>query len=221
MKIKVCGMKDLQNIQELLSLPIDMMGFILYPKSKRYVDVATLSPWIAENLDQFGDVKRVGVFVNAELDQVLNGVHDLQLDYVQLHGTERPEYCETLLSFWASSSVKSAQLIKAFAVDDGFDFNQTHGFVGKCAYFLFDTKGKDYGGNGVSFDWEILKGYDGPTPFLLSGGIDLGMETAIQRLDYPQLIGVDINSRFEIEPGIKDVDRVKSFVNRLKVNSAL
>ena len=217
MKVKVCGMKDPENIKALLQLPIDMIGFILYPKSKRFVDAQVLPGWIEENLDLFGEVKRVGVFVNAELDQVLNGVHDYQLDYVQLHGSESPEYCETILSFWASSSVKSAQLIKAFSVDEDFDFSMTDPYTGSCSHFIFDTKGQDYGGNGVTFNWDLLNNYQGPTPFLLSGGIDLGMEADVQALSFPQMVGIDVNSRFEKEPGLKDINRIELFLKKLEL----
>ena len=174
-----------------------------------------MSDWIEQHPEQFEDTKKVGVFVNAELDQVLNNVHDFQLDYVQLHGYESPEYCSELLSFWASSSLRSAKLIKAFSIDSDFDFTQTAEYEGRCAYFLFDTKGADFGGNGVTFDWTLLDQYQGATPFLLSGGIDLGMEVAIRSITHPQFDGVDINSRFEIEPGLKDIEKIQRFVEEL------
>ena len=206
-------MKDPENIRELLTLPIDLIGFIFYNKSKRFAGDVSLPDWIRDHADLFGDVGRVGVFVNAEVDEILNRIHDYQLDYVQLHGDESAEYCAELRSYWEISSIRKAKIIKAFPVDNDFDFAYTRPYEGKCEVFLFDTKGQDYGGNGVVFDWSVLEQYDGPTPFLLSGGIDVGMEEEIRNLSLPQLIGVDINSRFEKEPGVKDIDKVRQFLD--------
>ena len=216
MMVKVCGMRDPDNIKDILSLPIDWMGFIFFKKSKRAVKGDELAEWIQQNLDSFGDVKRVGVFVNAEVDEILNRIHDYQLDFVQLHGDESAEYCAELRSYWEISSIRKAKLIKAFPVDETFDFEHTQSYEGKCEYFLFDTKGPEHGGNGVPFAWSVLENYQGPTPFLLAGGIDIGMEEQIRALQLPQLVGVDLNSRFETGPGVKDVDRVSRFLKTLK-----
>ncbi len=215
MRVKVCGTTDPENIEALLSLPIDYIGFIFYNRSKRYIGKKNLGEWIQEHTDLFGDVKRVGVFVNAEVDEILNMIHDYQLDYVQLHGNESAEYCAELRSYWEISSIRKAKVIKAFPIDEDFDFELTRPYEGKCELFLFDTNGEHHGGNGITFDWSILENYNGPTPFLLAGGIDSGMEEAIRNLSLPQLIGVDINSKFELEPGLKDVEKVKSFTDLL------
>lgn len=216
MKVKVCGMQDPDNIRELLQLSVDFIGLIFYPRSSRYMADKKLDEWIGQELDTFGEVERVGVFVNAELETVLNAVHDYKLDYVQLHGTESPEYCREISLLWQASSLRSARLIKAFSVDDEFDFGVTEAYAAYCTYFIFDTKGKEYGGNGITFNWEILNQYQGVTPFLLSGGIDLGMEEEILALDFPQLSGVDINSKFETTPGVKDIRRIELFLQKIK-----
>ncbi len=216
MIIKVCGMKQPENIRGLLQLPIDLMGLIFYKKSKRYAGSDEVRQWLEQHEALFENVGKVGVFVNAEVDEILNHIHDYQLDYIQLHGEESPEYCAEIRSFWEISSMRKSKIIKAFSVDKSFDFAATNAFEGKCELFLFDTKGADYGGNGVTFDWSLLQKYKGHTPFILSGGIELAMASAIKALPYPQLIGVDINSRFEESPGLKDLEKISDFVQTLK-----
>lgn len=216
MQIKVCGMRHPENIESLLELPIDWIGFIFYDKSSRNAESEDLIQWLSEHEAAFGNIKRTGVFVDAEMDFILNHIHDYQLDFIQLHGNESPQYCAELRSFWEISSMRKSKIIKAFPVDENFNFELTNAYEGKCELFLFDTKGPKPGGNGVSFDWQVLEAYKGHTPFLLSGGIDEGMETAIRQLNYPQLIGVDINSRFETSPGIKDIEKVKRFLTTIK-----
>ena len=216
MKIKVCGMKDSNNIELLLKQPIDFIGFIFYPKSKRYVGKNQLSDWINQHEDLFGEVQKVGVFVNAEIETLLNTVHDYKLDYVQLHGEESPEYCREINLLWEASTLRKAKLIKAFSVDEDFDFSLTIPYSSFCRYFIFDTKGDTYGGTGKTYDWSILQKYQGITPFFLSGGLSPEHVEDIKQLDIPQLSGLDINSRFEIEPGLKDIDQVASFVEHFK-----
>lgn len=216
MKIKVCGMREPENIRAITRLPVDFVGFILYPDSPRFVGKKGLPQWLEKHDEEFEGIARVGVFVNAEVDQILNAVHDYRLDFVQLHGDESPEYCRELQTYWTISSMRSAQIIKAFGVDKNFDFTKTQAYERLCAYFLFDTKGKTYGGTGERFDWSVLKRYMGITPYLLSGGIDLEMAEEIRQLNFKQLEGVDINSRFEEAPGRKDVKKVEEFIRRLK-----
>lgn len=217
MKVKVCGLKEPENIEALAKLPIDFMGFIFYKKSPRNVAGDALERWLDKNGAVLGNIKRVGVFVNAEIEEILNRVHDFSLDYVQLHGNESPGYCREIQSFWAASTLKSARFIKAFAVDADFDFEQTRAYEGICPLFLFDTKTPQHGGSGVSFDWNLLEKYKGNTPFLLSGGIDEGDAAAIKQLNIPQLYGVDVNSRFEVKPGVKDVEKVGRFLESLEI----
>lgn len=217
MKIKVCGLKEPENIRDIAQLPIDMIGFILFPGSPRFVGKKKgLPQWLEKHEDELEDIAKVGVFVNAEVDQILNAVHDYRLDFVQLHGDESPEYCRELQTYWTISSMRSARIIKAFRVDEEFNFSKTQPYERLCAYFLFDTKGKEYGGTGKRFDWSVLGKYMGITPYLLSGGIDETMAEEIRKLNFKQMEGVDINSRFEVEAGVKDVEKVKRFVRELK-----
>ena len=216
MKVKVCGLNDPANIEALAQLPIDFMGFIFYKKSPRNALGNNFEKWMEKNGNVLGKIKRVGVFVNAEVEDILNKVHDFELDYVQLHGEESPGYCREIQSFWAASTLRSARFIKAFPVDADFDFARTQAYEGICSLFLFDTKTPQHGGSGVSFDWSLLEKYKGNTPFLLSGGIGKEDAAAIRGLNFPQLYGVDINSRFEVKPGVKDVDKVRRFLEALE-----
>lgn len=215
MQVKVCGMRSLENIRAMKALPIDHMGFIFYKDSPRNAAGADgLSEALSdENWDS--NIKRVGVFVDVEIDVVFHHVHDYSLDFVQLHGSESPEYCRTLLDLWGATSMRSAKLIKAFSIGDASDFEQVQAYETLCSLFIFDTKGKNKGGNGTKFDWSLLDNYQGIIPFLLSGGIDENAADAIRALRFPQLAGVDINSRFEIEAGLKDVPKVQQFVREL------
>jgi len=196
--IKVCGMRDAENIREVEALGIDLMGFIFWPKSSRYVsDCPSYLP---------SNVKRVGVFVNENIEKVKQTAHDYALDFIQLHGSESPEYC-TLL--------KGHHLIKAFNIATKVDFAQAKAYEGLVDYFLFDTKGKSVGGNGEKFDWSVLSAYDGNTPFLLSGGIGPEDAEQVKSFNHPQCIGIDLNSRFEIAPGLKDINKLKQFLEQL------
>lgn len=216
MKIKVCGLRDQDNILALSKLPVDMMGFIFYKNSPRYVDDPKLIKWLEKNKNALSHISNVGVFVNSAIEYVLNNVHDYQLDFVQLHGNESAEYCREIQSYWDISTMREARLIKAFAVDEDFDFSETAPYEGTCSLFLFDTKTPDYGGSGKRFDWELLHRYKGNTPFLLSGGIDTAAVDQIRSLSLNHLYGVDINSKFETSPGVKDVAKVEQFVQQLK-----
>lgn len=212
MKIKVCGMRNLENISSLLTLKPDFVGFIFYKKSKRFV---TDFPRI-----QFPEeTKKVGVFVNETIENVIATVEKYKLDFVQLHGNETSEYCENLWRHEHSKKIvsefHSIGIIKAFSVDKNFDFNNTKQYKNYCDYFLFDTKGKEYGGNGVKFNWEILQNYKGKTPFLLSGGISKNDANEIKKIKHPAFVGVDINSGFEIEPALKNINEIKEFKNNL------
>lgn len=217
MQVKVCGMRQPDNISAMLALPIDMIGFIFYPESKRYAgEEPTLSDWVTEHEDTFNLVKKVGVFVNAGTSEVLNAIHDYELDFVQLHGSESPGYCQELELLWSASSIRKAKLVKAFSIDEKFDFAVTTAYEEHCSFFVFDTKGAGFGGTGRQFDWSLLEKYDGNTPFLLSGGIGEDSVEAILKLDHPMLLGVDINSKFETAPGLKDLAMVARFVNKIK-----
>ena len=200
--VKVCGMRDAENICEVEALGIDLMGFIFWPKSGRYV--SERPAYLPTNC------KRVGVFVDEDIETVKRIAEDYALDYIQLHGHESPEYCAQL---------KGLKLIKAFNIATTEDFKQTEPYTGIVDYFLFDTKGKSVGGNGEKFDWSVLSAYDGNTPFLLSGGIgpdDAEVLTShFSPLTSKKCVGIDLNSRFLIAPGLKDINTLKEFLNAL------
>lgn len=199
--IKVCGMKMGENIREVERIGVNMIGMIFYSQSPRYVYAPP--GYLPEQ------AKRVGVFVNDNKAFVQTIVENYALDYVQLHGNESPEYCRGL-------KTQGIKIIKSFPISTKKDLQDTEGYQGLCDYFLFDTKCETYGGSGKSFDWNILHHYKGKTPFILSGGIDPHCIKQLQLFNHPQLAGYDVNSRFEIEPGIKDVKRVTEFVKQIK-----
>lgn len=205
MKIKVCGMRDSANIESLAALKPDFMGFIFYEKSPRFVgnnlDVELLNLLPRE-------IKKVGVFVNCSLDIVLQNVRKYGLNYVQLHGNEMPDYCKSL-------RLKGVNIIKAFRVDNSFVFSMLNNYKPHVDFFLFDTKGEQMGGNGIPFDWEILKKYDGEKPYFLAGGIDLENIEKVESV-IPKPYSIDVNSKFEIEPAVKDIEKLEDLISRLR-----
>lgn len=209
MKIKVCGMRNGENLSSLIALKPDFVGFIFYNKSKRYVDEFPQIKF-PEN------IKKVGVFVNETPQEVIKKVNEFDLDCIQLHGNETPEYISQLRLLEIGSKPFSKEIIKAFSVDENFDFKITNSYENVCDYFLFDTKGKDYGGNGVKFNWVILQNYLGKTPFLLSGGISKDDTEELKGINHKALVGVDINSGFEIKPALKNINDIKEFKKKLK-----
>lgn len=216
MRVKVCGMRDPENIAALAALPLDYIGFIFYAKSPRAVKGDKLEKWLrGAGKDALPGIARVGVFVNAEIEEVLNRVHDYQLDFVQLHGEESPEYCRELIAIWDMSTMRRAGIIKAFSVDDQFDFSKTASYSSSVHFFLFDTKGALPGGTGEQFDWSVLEKYTGQTPFLLSGGIGPQDIARVRQFRHNQFLGVDLNSRFELAPGQKDIPALADFMNGL------
>ena len=205
MIIKVCGMREAENIREVEALGIDMMGFIFWPKSKRYV--SQRPDYLPKR------VKRVGVFVDEDPGLVKRIAHDYGLDYIQLHGSESPAYIFQL---------RGLHVIKAFNISTAEDLLQTQPYEGLVDYFLFDTKGKSVGGNGKKFDWSVLEAYNGSTPFLLSGGIGPDDAPALRTFfsagsgsATAKCIGIDLNSRFETAPGLKDIDALRRFLHTL------
>lgn len=199
--IKVCGMSEAENIREIEQLNVDMIGFIFYPKSPRCLcELPAYMPIKA---------KRVGVFVNEDKKNIEMFADRFSLDYIQLHGNESPDYCHSLRA-------TGLRLIKAFSIAQRKDFENVAAYEESCDFLLFDTKCEQHGGSGKQFDWNTLNFYRGKTPFLLSGGINVYSPTALKKLRHPQLAGFDLNSRFEIKPGLKDVDRVKLFLDELK-----
>lgn len=201
-------MKHPTNVVDLLKLPVNYVGFIFYEKSARFVEQEAAA---FVGFDKIGSqgIKKVGVFVDAPIEFVKARVETFGLDYVQLHGKETVFYCTQIRQL-------GIRIIKAFSVDASFVFTLTDAYQYDCDYFLFDTKGKLPGGNGVRFDWSILKKYKGTTPFFLSGGIGPEDLAAIKSLSFPRLQAVDVNSKFEVEPGLKNMEKVSEFVHELK-----
>lgn len=189
MKIKICGMKYPENTSALGELLPDYMGFIFWEKSSRFFD------GIIPELPK--PIKKVGVFVNASSQEIQNKIERYQLDLVQLHGQESVAFCKSLEAL-------PIEIIKVFSVDDTFDFAILEDYESVCDYFLFDTKGKLPGGNGISFNWDLLKKYKSKKPLFLSGGIGLEEIQKIIEANLP-IYAIDVNSKFEIEPGLKDL----------------
>lgn len=217
MKIKVCGLRDPENTQAVKDLGVDYLGFIFHKPSPRYAAGKELKNWLNENEAALAGIGRVGVFVNAELDYILNVVHDYRLDWVQLHGNESPGYCQELQLLWSVSTLHKAKICKAFQVTPDFDFSSTNGYLSSCPLFVFDTGGKEtQGGTGEKWDWSLLDNYQGLTPFLLSGGIGPDDASRVRQVTHPQYQGVDLNSKFESEPGLKNVELLATFINHLK-----
>ena len=204
MKLKVCGMKYQDNIKEVAALQPDYLGFIFYDKSARHFD--TVIPNIPES------IKKVGVFVDADLYDVIEKIKTHNLQAVQLHGTETPEYCKDLKS-------QNVEVIKVFSIKDQFNFDDLKPYELACDYYLFDTKGKLPGGNGYTFDWNILKNYPSTKPYFLSGGIGLdeieNIKSFIKSDVSKYCFSIDVNSQFEIEPGLKNIEILKEFKSQL------
>ncbi|TAH22755.1 MAG: phosphoribosylanthranilate isomerase [Cytophagales bacterium] len=204
-------MREPQNIADLLSLDIDYLGFIFYEKSPRHINSSDIS-----HLPNFGEVKKVGVFVNHSIEFVLEKIHHFGLDLVQLHGEESVIFCRELQKIiHANKRSEQIKIIKVFSVGSAFDFDQLAPYKSVVDYFLFDTKGKNLGGNGVTFDWELLKNYDNAIPFFLSGGIDMEHIPQIKALRHLNIHALDINSKFELSAGLKDVAKIERFVANL------
>lgn len=216
MKIKICGLKEPDNIAAVAQLDPDLIGFIFYPKSTRYAAGDKLLNYLEEESEALSGIDRVGVFVNEEIDQILSLAHDYRLNYVQLHGDESPAYCQELQLLWSVSSMHRARIIKAFRIDESFDWSRANAYAAYCPLLIFDTKGAQPGGTGEQWDWSLLDNYTGVTPFLLSGGIGPDDVKAVQAVNHAQFSGVDLNSKFEIEPGRKDVDLLRNFITTLK-----
>lgn len=190
-------MKYPENILEVGALLPDYMGFIFWERSARFFDGET------PNLPD--TIKKVGVFVNESVENIIEKINKYNLQAVQLHGKESVEFCLKL----KSNIDSEIEIIKVFSVGDDFDFDVLKPFENVCDYFLFDTKGKLPGGNGTTFDWKILEKYKSEKPFFLSGGIGIEEIPAIKNLKLP-IYAIDVNSRFEIEPGLKNINLVRT-----------
>ncbi len=204
--IKVCGMRQSDNIRQVEALGIDMMGLIFWEPSARYV---------SQKPDYLPACARTGVFVNASPEYILSTVRTYGLSYVQLHGQESPEFCHHLRQNLNQSGLASVQLIKAFSISTPEDLAPVQKYENLCHFLLFDTKTPLPGGSGKQFDWQILQYYSGTLPFLLSGGIGPNDAHRLQEFHHPLCVGIDLNSRFEISPGLKDATLLKNFLTQL------
>ena len=204
MIIKVCGMREAKNIRQVDALGIDWMGFIFYEKSKRHVShVPSILPTHA---------KAFGVFVNYSMDEIIEKIDSFRFQGVQLHGDESLEFCKALRE-------KTNVLVnKAFGIATADDFQKVLAYEGYCDYYIFDTKTPTKGGAGYAFDWSLLDNYTGRTPFILSGGIGPESIDTLRAIHHPQWKGVDLNSKFETEPAMKNVEALNSFIKKLRNN---
>ncbi|MDO5969028.1 phosphoribosylanthranilate isomerase [Flavivirga aquimarina] len=236
MRLKVCGMKYEDNITQVATLQPDYLGFIFYEKSARHFN--NIIPELPTS------IKKVGVFVDENLEYVIEQINTHQLQAVQLHGKESPEYCLKLKRYYeeqsdvaissketdrhaehVSASRKKnlkqvlVQIIKVFSIKEEFDFEILKPYETVCDYFLFDTKGKLPGGNGYTFNWNVLNNYPSTKPFFLSGGIGLDQIEAIKKFKQSEAskycYALDVNSKFEIEPGLKHIEKLKEFKKHL------
>lgn len=214
MIVKVCGMRDPLAIRAVAELPVDAMGFIFHPWSPRYVGDGDA---LADDLQQIlpRAMVRIGVFVDVSADEILDRTRSFRLDGIQLHGQESPEDLALLQQAFQETGMRQPFLIKAFSIAPDNAFPETAAYEPWCRYFLFDTAGLAPGGNGLPFAWDRLQDYQGTTPFLLAGGIGPDDVPKLATLTHPQWVGIDLNSRFENQPGAKDPDRLARFLIQL------
>ena len=199
-------MRDVENIEAIATLPINYLGFIFYEKSPRFV----MNNAVFETAKIPETIQRVAVVVNEHLDFITHLYDDFGFRIVQLHGNESPAFCRLL-----KLELKNIEIWKAFSVADDFDFSVTTQYTNVVDYFLFDTKTNQHGGSGQKFNWQVLNKYKGKKKFFLSGGITIDDADAIKKIKNKKLIGVDINSKFEITPAMKNFEAVKFFSKNL------
>ena len=204
-KVKVCGLTMKENIKKVAALEIDMIGLNFAAVSPRFLRDKKS---IIDLLHEIKNVLKIGIFVDPSAQYVSEMIDKYQLDKIQLHGQESADFCNIF-----SGRVK---VIKAFGIDEYFDYKLLEKYKTSCDYLLFDTFTSLHGGSGKTFNWKLLEGKNIPLPFLLSGGIDSDMIDQIKLIDLPNFTGVDINSKFEIKPGIKNVEKIKAFINELR-----
>ena len=211
-------MRDADNIRDISALGVDMIGLIFYPPSPRYVQQFSSGAGIIPDYapDMGKTPLRVGVFVDNMPQNIVTRVYNYKLDYIQLHGNEPRETLENLRATIDPDINPNIKIIKAISVSSAEDIKKYKEYVGAADLFLFDTKCKTVGGSGEQFDWQVLQAYDGDVPFLLSGGIGPDDAERIKNFHHPKCIGIDLNSKFEIEPALKDVEKLKQFLVKVK-----
>lgn len=203
LRIKVCGMKFTENRQQVEKLGVDFLGYVFYAPSKRFISETP------ENGLFQTEKPKVGVFVDENAFEILGLAKNLGFEWVQLHGKENPKTCQLLKR-------QGLKIIKVFSIDEKFNFGTTKPFEKVSDFFLFDTKTKQHGGSGKKFDWSLLNKYEGHTPFFISGGIGPDDVESIKRIEHPKLTGVDLNSGFEDEPGLKNIEILERFIKEIK-----
>lgn len=215
-------MRDADNIRDISALGVDMIGLIFYPPSPRYVQQFSSGAGIIPDYapDMGKTPLRVGVFVDDMPQNIVTRVYNYKLDYIQLHGNEPRETLENLRATIDPDIKPKVKIIKAISVSSAEDIKKYKEYVGAADLFLFDTKCKTVGGSGEQFDWQVLQAYDGDVPFLLSGGIGPDDAERIKNFHHPKCIGIDLNSKFEIEPALKDVEKLKQFLVKVKSKKA-
>lgn len=201
-------MREPKNIRAVSALGIDMMGFIFWEKSPRCVSQLPA--------DMPTECQRVGVFVDEMPQTVVTKVHDFRLDYVQLHGTETAVYIDNLRNTLVPDIAPDIKIIKALSIREADDVKRWREYEGCADLLLFDTKCKTVGGSGEKFDWSVLDAYDGDIPFILSGGIGPDDAERVKAFKHPRCVGIDLNSRFEVAPALKDTDKLSTFIKELK-----
>lgn len=211
-------MRDADNIRDISALGVDMIGLIFYPPSPRYVQQFSSGAGIIPDYapDMGKTPLRVGVFVDDMPQNIVTRVYNYKLDYIQLHGNEPRETLENLCATIDPDIKPNIKIIKAISVSSAEDIKKYKEYVGAADLFLFDTKCKTVGGSGEQFDWQVLQAYDGDVPFLLSGGIGPDDAERVRNFHHPKCIGIDLNSKFEIEPALKDVEKLKQFLVKVK-----
>lgn len=211
-------MRDADNIRDISALGVDMIGLIFYPPSPRYVQQFSSGAGIIPDYapDMGKTPLRAGVFVDDMPQNIVTRVYNYKLDYIQLHGNEPRETLENLRATIDPDIKPKIKIIKAISVSSAEDIKKYKEYVGAADLFLFDTKCKTVGGSGEQFDWQVLQAYDGDVPFLLSGGIGPDDAERIKNFHHPKCIGIDLNSKFEIEPALKDVEKLKQFLVKVK-----
>ena len=211
-------MREGENIRQVAELGVNWIGMIFWDKSPRNVTmIPTYAGIIPDRGSDIGSfkAKRVGVFVDEMPQNVITRVVNFRLNLIQLHGHETPTYIRNLRRTLDPDISPGIRFIKAISVSSRDDIAAYKDYADCVDYFLFDTKCKTVGGSGEQFDWSILEAYDGEQPFLLSGGIGPGDAERIRAFRHPKCIGIDLNSRFETEPGIKDIQKLKTFLGTL------
>ena len=202
LKIKVCGLMQVDQINQLNTMQVDYLGVIFHEQSPRHLALLI-------------DAERISKLTLVTVNQTFENIVMLSEKYnsriLQLHGEETPAHCKKL-------TTQGFTIIKAFSIDDTFNFNTCEPYMDCVDFYLFDTKGKSNGGNGIKFNWQLLNQYQLSKPFFLSGGLEASDAENIKRLDHPALYGIDINSKFEFSPGIKNIEKIRDFISKIKTN---